>query len=92
VKLAFRSLLAMSFGCSMQAGRKGQGVHQNSANSMAMSGMGCRKAVLGTGWAISLLICRNELKTAFWLCKASISGHFSQSIQVVLVLKVTSKQ
>jgi len=35
----------MSFGSSMQEGRKGQGVHQNGANSMVMSGMGCRKAL-----------------------------------------------
>jgi len=32
------------------------------ANSMVASGLGCRKALVGTGWAISLLLCMNWLR------------------------------
>ena len=38
-------------------------------------GLSCGKALVGTGWAISLLLGTNRLKkTAFWPCWASISG------------------
>jgi len=37
----------------------GQGEVPKSANSMAASGLGHRKAWVGTGWAISLLLCMN---------------------------------
>jgi len=32
------------------------------ANSMAASGLGSRKALVGTGWAISILLCMNRLR------------------------------
>ena len=32
------------------------------AKSMAASGLGCRKPLVGTGWAISLLLCTNGLR------------------------------
>ena len=32
-----------------------------SANSMTASKFGCRKALVGAGWAISLLLCMNWL-------------------------------
>ena len=37
-------------------------MHPKGANSMAASGLGCRKALVGTGWAISLLPCLNWLR------------------------------
>jgi len=48
------SLPAMSFGdrfCLSRKGRTGGGgwVHPQGANSMAVSGLGCRKALVGTG-------------------------------------------
>ena len=36
-------------------------MHPKGANSMAASGLVCRKALLGTGWAIFLLFCMNRL-------------------------------
>ena len=60
------SLLAMCLGlrfCASRKGGAGEGewVHPKGANSMAASGLGCRKALVGTGWAISLLLCMNWL-------------------------------
>ena len=37
-------------------------MHPKGANSMATSGLGCRKAMGGIGWAISLLLCMNWLR------------------------------
>ena len=37
-------------------------VHLMGANSMAASGPDCRKVLVGTGWAISLLLCMNRLR------------------------------
>ena len=37
-------------------------MHPKGANSMASSGLGCRKALVGTGWAISLLLCMTGLR------------------------------
>jgi len=48
---------------SASAERAGQGnVHLKGAKSMAASGLGCRKPLVGTGWAISLLLCMNGLR------------------------------
>jgi len=44
------------------AERAGEWVHPKGTNSMAASGLGCRKAMVGTGWAISLLFCMNWLR------------------------------
>jgi len=54
------SLPAMSFGdrfCLSRKGRTGGGgwVHLKSANSMAVSGLGSRKALVGTRRAISVI-------------------------------------
>ena len=38
-------------------GGSGGCVHPQSANSMADSGLSCKKHMVGTGWAISLLLC-----------------------------------
>jgi len=56
------------------------------ADSMAASGLGCRKALVGTGWAISLLLCMNQLKNSFLACGASISDPDTsfQSSQAVI--------
>ena len=67
------SLLAMSFGdrfCFSRKGGTGEcgWVHLKGAKSMAASGLGCRKPLVGTGWAISLLLCTNGLRKLF-------SGH-----------------
>jgi len=61
------SLPPMSLGlkfCASRKGRTGEGgwVHPKDANGMATSGLGCRKAMVGTGWAISLLLCMNWLR------------------------------
>ena len=37
-------------------------VHPKGANSMTASGLGYRKALVGTGWVISLLLCMNQLR------------------------------
>ena len=37
-------------------------VHPKGANSIAITGLGCRKALVGTRWAISLLLCKNRLR------------------------------
>ena len=64
------SLQAMSLGlrfCTSRKGGIGVGgwVHLKGANSMAASGIDCRKALVGTGWAISLLLCMNWLRKQF---------------------------
>ena len=40
-------------------------MHPKGADSMAASGLkiGCRKALVGTGWVISLLFCMNRLRS-----------------------------
>ena len=60
-------LPAMSFGDTFCFSRKGgtgggEWVHPKGANRVAASGLGCRKALVGTGWAISLLLCMNRLR------------------------------
>jgi len=57
----------MSFGdkfCVSRKGRTGGGgwVHLLGANSMAMSWLGCRKAMVGTEWPIPLLFGINGLR------------------------------
>ena len=37
-------------------------MHPKGAKSLAASGLGCRKALVGTGWVISLLFCMNWLR------------------------------
>ena len=37
-------------------------LHTKGVNSMAASGLGCRKALAGTGWALSLLLCMTGLR------------------------------
>ena len=48
------------------AGGTGGGglVHPKGANSMAASGISCRKALVSTGWAISLLLCKNGVENS----------------------------
>lgn len=41
---------------------------------MAVSGLGCRKDLVGTEWVISLLLCTNGVCTYPLLCRAFISG------------------
>ena len=62
------SLLAMSLVlrfCISRKGGTGEGgwVHSRGANSMAMSGPACRKALVGTGRAISVLFGINGLRS-----------------------------
>ena len=37
-------------------------MHPKDANSMAVSGLGFKKALAGTGWAVFLLLCRIGLR------------------------------
>ena len=37
-------------------------MHPKGTNSMAASGLRYRKALVGTGWAIFLLLCMNRLR------------------------------
>ena len=66
------SLPAMSLGlrfCASRKGGTGGGgwVSALGQDNMAASGLGCRKALVGTGLAISLL-CTNGLRNqSFWL-------------------------
>ena len=60
-------LLAMSLGlrfCASSKGGTGGGgwAHPKGANSMAASGLSYRKALVGTGLAIFLLLCMNRLR------------------------------
>jgi len=43
----------------------GEGVHLQGKISMVVSGLGYRKVLVSTGWAITLFCCTNWLKTAF---------------------------
>jgi len=62
-------------------------VQPKGANSMAASGLSCRKHLFGTGWAISLLRCMNGLRKQssghvgppFWAVKL-----FSRSVGVII--------
>ena len=61
------SLPAMSLGlrfCASRKGGTGRGgrVSTLGPDDVAASGLGCRKPLVGTGWAISLLLCTNELR------------------------------
>ena len=51
-------------------------MHPKGANSMVMSGLSFRKILVGTGWAISLLLrtIGLTLKTVLSPCRASISS------------------
>ena len=76
-------LPAMSSGlrfCASRNGGTGGGgqVHLKCANSMAGSGLSCRKHLVSTGWATSLLLCMNKLRKQssghpflFLLCKGN---------------------
>ena len=62
-----RSLGTTFFGDRFYASRKGrtgggEWVHTKGTNSMAASELSCRKPLVGTGWAISLLLCTNGLR------------------------------
>jgi len=35
------------------------------SDNMVASGLGCRKALVGTGWAISLFFCMNGIRKEF---------------------------
>ena len=61
---------------SRKGGTGGGGwVHLKGANSMAVSGLACRKALVGIGRAISVLFGINRLyKQAVLPCRASISS------------------
>jgi len=53
--------------------RGGRWVHPKGANIMTVSGLVCRNALVGTSWAISLLLCMTRLGKVFWSCGSSIS-------------------
>ena len=83
------SLLAMSLGLGLhqQKGQLGQREVVGCTQSMAASGLGYRKALVGTVWAISLFFCMHRIpKIVLWPCGASISDNdaFSQSARVVI--------
>jgi len=61
------SLLALSLGlrfCASRKGGTGGGgrVSTMGPGDVAASGCSCRKPLVGTGWATSLLLCTNELR------------------------------
>ena len=58
------SLPARSLGLKILQGGTGGGgwVPLKGANSVAASGLSCRKPSVGTGWAISLFLCTNWLR------------------------------
>jgi len=64
-------------------------VHPKGVNSMAMSGLACRKALVGTGRAISVLFGINGLRNnlvrppflAFMACFSATPGwHFPRAL------------
>ena len=61
------SLPAMTFGdrfCFSKKDRIGKGgwVHLKGADSMAVSGLNFRSALVGSGWATAVLLCTNRLR------------------------------
>ena len=63
----FQLVIAMSWGlwfCVDRKGGTGGGgwVHSKGAKSTAAPGLSQRKHLVGTGWAISLLLCTNGLR------------------------------
>jgi len=61
------SLPAMSFGDRFYISRKGGTggigwVHPTSANIMAVSGLSFENTLVGTRWAVSVLLCTNGLR------------------------------
>ena len=69
-------------GSSRKVGTRGGGwVHPKGVNSMAASGLGCRKALVGTGWAISLLCMNGLRKQTSGLVGASISDTQAWSLE-----------
>jgi len=70
------SLLAMSLGLSFRASRRGRTggggwVHPKGANSMAASGLNCKRHWVGH---FSPPFHKMGLGVVFWPCRASISG------------------
>ena len=62
---------------SRKGGRGGgRWVHPKGANSMAVSGLGFREALVGTGWAVSLLLSMIGLRkpSSNSPCRVSISS------------------
>ena len=51
-------------------------MHLKGVNSMEVSGLSFSKALVGTGWAVSILLCTIKLKkkTVLSPCRASISS------------------
>ena len=69
--------LGLRFCASRKGGTGGGGwVSTLGPGNMASSGLSCRKPLIGTGWAISLLLCTNGLR------KQS-SGHVGPPILAV---------
>ena len=64
--------------CTSREGGSGGGgwVSALSIGSMAASGLGHEKLLVGAGWAISLLLCTNGLRkqSSRLVARASISG------------------
>ena len=55
--------LGLRFYASRKGGTGGGGqVSTLTPGNMAASGLSCRKPLVGTGWAISLLLCMNSLR------------------------------
>ena len=59
--------MSMSLGLMFSVSRKGDSerlvcAHQKGTNSMAMSGLTCRKTLIDTGRAVSVLVGINELR------------------------------
>ena len=55
------SLSVMSLALCQQKGRD-RGRWVGAPEGLAASMLGCRKALVGTGWVISLLFCMNRLR------------------------------
>ena len=75
------SLLAISLGLRLCGSRKGGTGKDGQISTLgpdrvAVSGLSGRKPLVGTWWAISLLLCTNGLRKVFLTCWASISALF----------------
>ena len=74
--------LELRFCASRKGGTGGGGQVQQSAK--LASGFGCRKPLVGTGWAISRLLCTNGLKDSHVVLPFLAVKLLSWSVRVVI--------
>ena len=61
-------------------------MHPNGANSMAMSGLGFERTLVGTGWAVSLHLCTTGLRRT--VLPSSISSVLARKFETRVLCKL----